>query len=439
MSWLDKINDSFIIQTGDSKQFTVLWKRASTEYEFNVALFDFQDVEGTLVKRSLKRGNRYEIEFWFVGENCLTDAESFDQSAKDSRPWVISHPLYNVLVVQPLRVFKDNADLNVTRYVVDCIETITEKGTKTTLDPSDKITSDKTLLDEKSRKAFNNKGVLKNINTIKKTLDNGAKYAQRAITLPSQANEYRNAINGAVSSALNLTTAPSQALTTIQSAINYPAIVLTTAQTRVESLRNQFETLRGQKKNLVGPSGASYYQFAGASIVSAATKAVSSPARLGSGDINLANLTPFQDAGVTDDDIQTANLTANPPDYLGKTDVYNIIQTLISIYNTYISDLDEYQTATGGNLDSFIPDPDTLVALSDLVNYTISNLFAIALGLRSERSFNLEEDSNCILLAHRVYGLTADDSTINEFILTNKIGLNELFIIPKGRKIVYYV
>lgn len=439
MSWLDKINDPYIIQTGDSKQFTVLWKKASTEWEYNVALFDFIDVEGTLVKRNLKRGNRYEIEFWFVGENCLTDAESFDQSAKDSRPWVISHPFYNVVVVQPLKIFKDNSELNVTRYVVDCIETITEKGTKTTLDPSDSIAYNKDLLDEKARTQFNNTSFLKNVNTVTKTLNNGAKYAQRAITLPSQANEYRNAINAAVSSALNLTTAPSQALTTIQGAINYPSIILTSAQTRVEVLQNQFDTLRAQRPNLTGASGSSYYLFAGASIVSSVAKAVSSPARLGAGNTNLANLTPFQDAGVSDDDIQSANLTAYLPDYLNKADVFNIIQKLTTIYNTFVAEIDDLQSDTGGNLDSFIPDPDTLVSLSDLVNLTISNLFTIALGLRSERSFINEEDSNCVLLAHRVYGLQSDDSTLNEFILTNKIGLNELLIIPKGRKIVYYV
>ena len=38
-----------------------------------------------------------------------------------------------------------------------------------------------------------------------------------------------------------------------------------------------------------------------------------------------------------------------------------------------------------------------------------------------------------------VYGLLPDDSTIQYFADTNNIGLNEVFQIEKGRKIVYYV
>jgi len=73
-----------------------------------------------------------------------------------------------------------------------------------------------------------------------------------------------------------------------------------------------------------------------------------------------------------------------------------------------------------------------------LVNYTISNLFNIAINAKQERSIIVEDDTNLVALAHRFYGLAPDDSTIEDLMLGNKIGLSELLIIKKGRKISYY-
>ena len=75
-----------------------------------------------------------------------------------------------------------------------------------------------------------------------------------------------------------------------------------------------------------------------------------------------------------------------------------------------------------------------------MINFTLSNLFIIALNAKQERSIVLEEDSNLINLAHRFYSLDLDDENIDELILNNDIGISEhlkventdiLIIIPR--------
>ena len=101
--------------------------------------------------------------------------------------------------------------------------------------------------------------------------------------------------------------------------------------------------------------------------------------------------------------------------------------------------LDVIQTDDSDELDSYVPDNQAMQLISSLVNFTLSNLFIIALNAKQERSIVLEADSNLINLAHRFYSLDLDDENIDELILNNNIGINEHLLVKKGRIIRYYV
>jgi hypothetical protein len=131
------------------------------------------------------------------------------------------------------------------------------------------------------------------------------------------------------------------------------------------------------------------------------------------------------------------NITA--ADYVSADEVLAIASDLIDTYNLFVDKIDELQSDNGGDEDSFVADPETMIQLQEIVNYTVANLFSIALDSKQERSIVVESDTNVILLAHRFYGLQPDDSTIDYLMTTNNLGLNDLLIIPAGRKIKYYV
>jgi hypothetical protein len=97
------------------------------------------------------------------------------------------------------------------------------------------------------------------------------------------------------------------------------------------------------------------------------------------------------------------------------------------------------QSDNASSPESYIPDANSLIGLNNIINFTISNLYDVALDSKQERSIILEEDSNIFLLTHRFYGLQEDDSSIDQFMDQNEIGLNEMLGIRKGRRIIYYV
>jgi hypothetical protein len=126
-------------------------------------------------------------------------------------------------------------------------------------------------------------------------------------------------------------------------------------------------------------------------------------------------------------------------DYNNRADVMASMDLINMNYNLYLTDIDTFQSLNNSTPDSYVADAGSLIALNDLINFTLSNLFDISLNSKQERTLYCEKDTNVILLAHRLYGLLPDDSTIDTLIKNNSIGLLELLQINKGRKIIYYV
>jgi hypothetical protein len=69
----------------------------------------------------------------------------------------------------------------------------------------------------------------------------------------------------------------------------------------------------------------------------------------------------------------------------------------------------------------------------------LSQLFVIAVGAQQQRRYVLSVDSNPIILSHRFYGPSEDDSNLDRFISQNNIGINEILQLKKGREVIYYV
>ena len=117
-----------------------------------------------------------------------------------------------------------------------------------------------------------------------------------------------------------------------------------------------------------------------------------------------------------------------------------VIDIITTAWNDYVRNLDDVQSTNGGREGSYIPDPTPVYGLGRLINYTITSLFTIAAGSKQQRTMYVADDITLAGLAYKVYGdLQPDDSTITLLRETNEIGMDELLIIQKGRKIIYYV
>src|SRR6478609_3051609 len=412
MSWVDKINTGFSIKTADGKSYTVDWMNATKKIEYFISEFNFPNLAGSLVNRGKPKGARYDIEIYFQGENNIEKSQEFRTSADDnSRPWVVIHPLYGQILAQPTSLEFDDNSYNVTKITGQLIETIDQDNPKTVIDPIDNILIQKENLDTNFTNSLTYKLKSQDVVNMNQIADTVHTRTIPILKLPDEISAYYNLFYATKSAINNAIQSPVVAMRTIQALISTPANFTTDVKVRLNSLSSQYDALKAQivPKNSyqkINPSTKQVFQITGAALISAQLVAASTPL---------------------------------PNNYTNSTTVINVIETLIINYNTFLVDLDSIQTATGGKADSFIPDWLSFMALNELMNTVISNLFIIALNGKQERKILLDQDTNIVLLTHKLYGLDEFDNNIDELMANNGWGLNQCIQIRKNTEVKYYI
>lgn len=415
MSWKNNVQDTFVIKTGDGRTYTPLWKNDSTkEIDFNIAQFDFPKVQGSKIDRGTPMARKFSLHIYFQGDDNLVTALNFEISSRDPRPWNISHPIYGKLLVQPTSLKFDFSGFNSCDITGTLLETLGSAGLKITIDPSDKIRADKDALDQRMASAFAERTALLKargrtvgqLNGL--TVINNKIYAigSKAMKLTEDAGTYLDKFNVANATiAMGLDEA-SIIMQNLQAVINFPGQMVNSLKIRVGVITSQFATLRANLGIITRQSDKINYEATSGTL-------------MGSMCTNV----------ITDTDLE----------FKTKNDVLAQVEEIQAVHDQYIADIDSLMTPTGGTEDSYVPDAESIQKLNDLVSYTISNLYNIALTAKQERVIVLEDDSNPIVLAHRFYGLLPDDSTIALFMDNNNIGLNEILQIRKGRTLSFYI
>ncbi|MNX97420.1 hypothetical protein D3C86_1297850 [compost metagenome] len=135
------------------------------------------------------------------------------------------------------------------------------------------------------------------------------------------------------------------------------------------------------------------------------------------------------------------NAVVNPieGDYKLITELDKVSTDLVTMFEDYKNRLDGASVSIYDTTNYWQPDPIVQNNLSELVNYTNSNLYDLGVDSQQERIVYLDKDTNVILLAHRYLGLDTNDENLELFIEINNIKFRELFRLKKGRKIKYYV
>lgn len=222
-----------------------------------------------------------------------------------------------------------------------------------------------------------------------------------------EANNYFNLFNKANAAIIDGTQEPFLMISAVQDVLIYPSLFSTTVKDRFTLLKSQLDGLKSKIETLTTKNSKTIFENNSAAIITAMVNTSVSP--------------------------------LNENDYQNKKDVLKVVDDLLFYYNGFISDIDYLQSPNGYNVGAYIPDFDSMSSLKMLVNFTIDQLFNIALNARQEREIQLEDDSNIYVLTHRFYGLDVNDSSIDEFIRNNSIGMSELLGLKKGRFIKYYV
>jgi hypothetical protein len=403
MSWLERVKNDIIITTGDGREYRPLYLVGTKQVTYNIAEFNFPNVEGTLIRKGTPQGARYTIEIMFQGEDNIDVSRQFERSCANQNPWTIIHPMYDDFVCHPTTLTFDPSGLNTTRVTGTVIETILEDYPTAINDPQGTA---RDFFDEHLERMVVS---FDNIELSPQQSQSLANANQDAFDISAgqiqdevQFNEYFNTFNTANAAIINATSNASAPIGAVYRVITYPALFAQSVRSRLQLFRQQLNSLL----SLLTPQNAVIYEAQAGACISG---------------MFLTAVTP----------------QAN--DYANAVDVLDVADIVVLAYNDYIANLDSLTAPDPTQPNAFIPNVAPLQTLQEGVFFTVSQLMTIALTAQQERTYILEEDSDVINITHRFYGLDLADENITRIIDSNNIGINEILEVKKGRKIVYYV
>lgn len=405
MNWKDRINNiPFKIITGDGNEFLPLFKSTDSEKtkEFNTSTFEFINVYGTLVDRKKPKSGKFPLTFYFEGEDNISQADIFENSSDDPRPWIVIHPLYGRIIGQPLSISRKDNFLNSTEIAIDFWESIEAeyptrnysiKDNSRDLHDSVYLAASKSYVNNAK---FTSVDIAKNqLNIL--TIAGNSKKLQDNNTYA----DFQNFLNKGLKAIDNLLESPLDAIENIQKFLDLPSRYEKAIAGRIASYEGTYERLKDSIDTFADKK---YFESIGASTI----------------------------ASICD-------VLVNPifGDYILVSDIEKMYSKLNDIHSDYKSILDNNKISIYDIKNNWNPDATVQQELNTLVTFTLANLFKLTFQAKRERVIYTDKKTNAILLVHRYIGLDNEDENLNNFIERNNIRLNELFTIPKGRKIVY--
>lgn len=402
MNWQERIDTiELVIQTGDGQEYRPLWKQAEKEVGFNTSSFEFINVHGTLVDRKKPQSGKFDLVFYFQGADNIEQADRFEQSSYDPRPWKVTHPFYGVINGQPLSIKRVDNSLNISEITVPFWESIDANYPLSNYSIKDNTREKVSAVYIAAAESY--------VNNVEFTALDVSKNKQSITDMASDMQDLQdnstygqlqNFLNKGLKAIDNLLEEPLNAIEQIQLFLDLPSKYERAIDGRIGSYLNIYFRLKDSIKTL---SDKKYFESVGGSVIAA---------------MSYTMVTPEEG------------------DYVLASDVESMASKLREIHDDYLKTLDDNSVSIYSVNNSFSPDATTQSEVSSIVSYTVANLFALTFETKRERIVYADKDTNLILLVHRYMGLTEDEH-IEEFIKMNDIKMNELFVIKKGREIRY--
>ena len=278
MTWEERINNIPLeIKTGDGKTYFPLFKSTDSEKtkEFNTSSFEFINVYGTLVDRKKPKGGKFPLVFYFEGADNITQADNFENSSDDPRPWEVNHPFYGRIVGQPLSIARKDNYLNSTEINIDFWETIEiEYPTRNY------------SIKDNTREKHNAVYLAAAVSYIKNAPFTSADISKNKVNILTIAGnakklndnstyaDFQNALNKGLKAIDNLLEGPLAAIESIQKFLDLPSRYEKAVEGRVASYLGTYERLKYSIDSLIDKK---YFESIGASTIASMADAMVNP------------------------------------------------------------------------------------------------------------------------------------------------------------------
>lgn len=409
MSWLERIQKDISITTGDGKVYQPLYTNANKVREYNVSEFTFNNVSGSFVDRKLPKGYKYELELHFQGSDYVEQTEAFLNSADNPNAWVIQHPLYDQLRVQPSSCVVDDTVINISTIRATVISTIElDEVTKVSMSTTDEVKA----MVEAQMVELNNAFVSREPiidaslkNKLNKSAMERMKTLSKQITNSLDANKYINVYNELSNNLIQPGASVLSIVDAMQRFSALPYQFIDTTFNKIKMLGSQYEMLKKGISNIGKRTSKRTFEADG-----------------------LNTIFSMAIAGIEYVSSSLDNMNM----------IIELIDTIHGYYEDFIDTLDAMVSDNISTLDGYVPDYESIRVLSVVIDKTLVYLLTIAKDGKVERSLMLTEDTTIYELTNKLYGYDDNDENLRKLIRTNNIGINEYLMLSKGRNIKYF-
>ena len=131
MAWNEEIKEAAYTSPSGKRQ-VFIFETVSRETDLKTAAYTFPEMDGQEIQSLGVGGRRFPFTCIFSGENCLREADAFEELLKERGVGILEHPTYGQVNVVPTGTIKRSDDLisklNESTIEITFAETITLKS-----------------------------------------------------------------------------------------------------------------------------------------------------------------------------------------------------------------------------------------------------------------------------------------------------------------------
>ena len=420
MSYRDRLRPNITLTSPDGTVFTALWRGNERAQAKKVGVFNFPNVDGSIVQDLGVSSATYTLSISFEGPDNDLTASQFFAALKEKGVWKVVHPVHGELKLQPLSFTP--SDQPVTSGGITTIETewiepldlavipsapelqaTVASQTETVNDISASQLSDNSFQETAAETASFRAAVLDVVANAESHLESVSDFSA---SITSEIEAIKRDVDAVLAVVpLDVIAVAGQ----LQAMIQLPARAIQDTQARLDAYKNM---------------------AVGVGLMSPDTPGTPSYNRVAVQELALTAT-----VGAVADVASTGTL-------LSRTEAVGVIEDVLTLFNDITDNLDASQVLFEGSaIDvQYFSQSQSYSVAGRLTALTVAYLLRAAFDLKVEKRFVLTRSRNPVMVAMEEYdGPGEGDANINFFNDTNKIEDNEFIMMPAGRELVVYV
>jgi prophage DNA circulation protein len=416
----DRLRQNVQLTSPDGNVFNPLWRGDTRTQEKKIGIFNFPNVNGSVVQDLGASSMKYTLTLFFEGANNDIDSNEFMAAIQQKGVWKVIHPVHGLKELQPLSFSPIDDPVssgNVTQIDTEWIEPIKESTVVSTPELQSSVASQIDTVNDTTADQLNNStfqdtaaetGEFRDV--VGDVVANVEEYLEGISSASAEITAEMEAIKRDLDNVLDVLPLDMIAVAgQIQELIQLPTRAIEDTQARLDTYQNFAEGI-----SLLSPETAGTPSYNRVAVQELAFTAIFSA---------VADVS------------STGKLQS-------RSEAVQVVEAVLTLFNDATDTLDTTQELFEGQpIDrQYFSQTQSYSDSSKLIALTVAYLLRSLFDLKIEKRFVLDRDRNPVMVTIEEYGSLGDeDINLDLFLESNKIEDTEHLIMLKGRELVVYV